>query len=85
MLLSRGTRRQQFDGQHLRGGKLEPDREPIRQATAQASWLKRLLFESTGKTFSVTPVVVFPGWFVEPAVSFQDVAPSIQLEEADGS
>ncbi len=31
----------------------------------QASWLKKLLGDSTGKTFSVKPVVVFPGWFVE--------------------
>jgi hypothetical protein len=65
----KGDPRIQFDGQRLRAGKLEPDREPIRQVTAQAGWLKRLLFESTGKTFSVTPVVVFPGWFVEPSAT----------------
>jgi hypothetical protein len=59
----------QFDGQHLRAGKLDPERDPIRQATAQAGWLQRLIAESTGKTFSVTPVVVFPGWFVEPSAT----------------
>ena len=35
------------------------------QAKAQASWLRRLLKESTGKSFTVRPIVVFPGWYVE--------------------
>jgi hypothetical protein len=41
------------------------DRNPIVQAKAQARWLHDFLGESDIKTF-VQPVVVFPGWFVEP-------------------
>lgn len=41
------------------------DRDPMVQAKAQAGWLKHFLAESQFKT-TVQPVVVFPGWFVEP-------------------
>lgn len=41
------------------------DRDPMVQAKAQAGWLKHFLAENQIKT-SVQPVVVFPGWFVEP-------------------
>jgi hypothetical protein len=54
-----------FDGETLLVGGLEPDRNPVIQAKAQASWLQRLLAESTGKTLPVRPVVLFPGWFIE--------------------
>lgn len=40
-------------------------RNPIPQAKAQARWLHQLFNESRFKGF-VQPVVVFPGWFVEP-------------------
>lgn len=49
----------------LRAGMLEPDRNPIIQAKAQSSWLKKLVTESTGRPFEVWPVVLFPGWYVE--------------------
>jgi len=39
---------------------------PIDQAAAQAAWLPRLLKEFTERNFPVRPVLVFPGWFVEP-------------------
>jgi hypothetical protein len=39
---------------------------PIEQAKAEAKWIRKVLQESTGKTFQVRGVVVFPGWFVEP-------------------
>ncbi len=52
-------------GDSLRIGPQEPDRNPIVQAMAQAAWLKQLLSQSTGKTYAVRPVVLFPGWFVE--------------------
>ena len=54
-----------FDGQRLLVDGFEPDRDPIVQAKAQASWLRSLLTESTGRKFSVRSVIVFPGWFVE--------------------
>lgn len=41
------------------------DRNPIIQAKAQAGWLKSFLAESQLPA-PVQPVVVFPGWFVEP-------------------
>ena len=41
-------------------------RNPIIQAKAQANWLKNY-FGEAGFKVSVQPVVVFPGWFVEPA------------------
>jgi Nuclease-related domain len=41
------------------------ERNPIIQAKAQATWLRNFLAESQFKA-PVWPVVVFPGWFVEP-------------------
>lgn len=41
------------------------DRDPLIQAKAQAGWLKAFLAESQFNA-AVQPVVVFPGWFVEP-------------------
>jgi hypothetical protein len=55
----------EFDGETLRIAGYEPDRDPIVQAKAQASWLRELLSESCGRKFAVRPVVVFPGWYVE--------------------
>jgi nuclease-like protein len=54
-----------FDGEILTVAGFAPDRDPIRQAKAQAGWLRDLLASSTGKSFAVRPVVLFPGWFVE--------------------
>ena len=58
-----------FDGESLRAAGYEPDRNPVIQAKAQASWLQRLLAESTGRSFPARPVVLFPGWFVEDSRS----------------
>ena len=54
-----------FDGERILVAGFEPDRDPIVQSKAQAAWLRRLLAESTGKQFSVRPVILFPGWFIE--------------------
>ncbi|HEY1236636.1 MAG TPA: nuclease-related domain-containing protein [Candidatus Binatia bacterium] len=54
-----------FDGDKIIVGGLEPERNPVVQAKAQASWLRELLAESTGRKFEVRPVIVYPGWFVE--------------------
>ena len=45
---------------------LKLDRNPVIQAKAQAAWLKHQFGDADFKV-SVQPVVVFPGWFVEPA------------------
>jgi hypothetical protein len=63
-----------FDGNKLKIGSLEPERDPIIQAKAQAGWLRSLLAESTGKPFDVRPAIVFPGWFISnTAGSFKEV------------
>jgi len=64
-----GDARIKFDGEHIIALGREPDRDPIVQARAQASWLRGLLVESTGKAFEVFPVVVFPGWYIEQTTS----------------
>lgn len=60
-----GNHRITFDGETLLAADYEPDRNPVIQAKAQASWLQRLLTESTGKTQPVRPVILFPGWYIE--------------------
>lgn len=61
----RGAARVVFDGEAIRIGGLEPDRHPVVQARAQASWLRELLSESTGRRFHVQSVIVYPGWWVD--------------------
>lgn len=63
-----------FDGESIKLGRVEPDRNPVVQAKAQASWLRAILLESTGKKIDVRPVIVFPGWFVVNTTgSFRDI------------
>ncbi|MHB8495500.1 MAG: nuclease-related domain-containing protein [Casimicrobiaceae bacterium] len=61
----RGNAQITFDGEQLLVGNLQPDRDPVVQARAQASWVRQVLLESTGRKFEVRPVIVFPGWFIE--------------------
>jgi len=49
------------------------DRQPIRQAKALSKWLQELLQKSTGEKIFVQPVILFPGWFVEPMKKGQEV------------
>ena len=60
----RGKPEIHFDGETLKVGSYTPDRDPIVQAQVQATWLRRLLTESTGKVVPVRPVVLFPGWYI---------------------
>lgn len=60
-----GDARISFDGETIKVGAFEPDRNPVVQAVAQSGWLRTLLLESTGRKFEVRPVIVFPGWFVQ--------------------
>jgi len=46
------------------GHRLDPN--PLVQAIAEGKWLSRILTESTAKPMSAWPVVLFPGWFVQP-------------------
>ncbi|MFH0847084.1 MAG: nuclease-related domain-containing protein [Chloroflexota bacterium] len=54
-----------FDGKSITLTGEKPDDKPIQQAIAVADWLRDSIQASTGKRFPVTPVVVFPGWYVE--------------------
>lgn len=55
-----------YDGVKLTVDGKAPSRDPVKQVQAIAAWVRAFLAESTGKTFSIKPVVVFPGWYVEP-------------------
>jgi hypothetical protein len=54
-----------FDGEIITVGGWTPSRDPIKQVQANAAWVRDLLKESTGKSFPVKPVVLFPGWYIE--------------------
>lgn len=69
----RGDARIRLEGDRLLAGGQERDRDPVVQAKAQATWLRTVLAESTGHQYTVFPVVLFPGWFVEPAQGQQAV------------
>jgi len=62
----RGESKITFDGKRVLLRGMEPDRDPIVQAKAEAGWLRNFLFESAGRTVSVRPIVTFPGWYVDP-------------------
>lgn len=64
----RGEPTIKYDGEKLIINGREPDRNPIVQAKALARWLDDYLQETTGKTFPIKPVVLFPGWFVRRSV-----------------
>lgn len=61
----RGETKIQFDGETIQVNGRTMERNPVRQAKAQASWLKKILQETTEREYKVHPVVVFPGWFIE--------------------
>jgi hypothetical protein len=42
-------------------------RDAIKQVRGEIAWLRRMLEESTSKRFAVRGVVVFPGWWIDPA------------------
>ena len=41
------------------------ERNPINQVNALSKWLQELLQKSTGKSFYIKPVILFPGWYTE--------------------
>lgn len=54
-----------FDGEAISVDSYTPERDAIIQAKAQASGLREVLAESTGRKFEVRPVIVYPGWFIK--------------------
>ena len=69
----KGSQTIKYDGETISVNGQIPDRDPIVQAKAQASWIKDLLRDLTGKTLKVKPVVLYPGWFVEKQPRGADV------------
>lgn len=61
-----GSHRIVFNGSSLILGNGYKTDKPIIQVKAAASWVRELVKETTGKNFPAKPVVVFPGWFIEP-------------------
>jgi hypothetical protein len=62
-----GDARVTADAEGLLVAGQRPDRDPVVQARAQAGWLHKQLKDSTGKAMPVKPVIVFPGWFIDPS------------------
>jgi hypothetical protein len=54
-----------FDGKKILKDGYDMEGKLLTQARAEAKWVARIILESTGRTIPVTPVIVFPGWFVE--------------------
>jgi hypothetical protein len=70
----RGKPTIEFDGEKITAAGREPERDPVIQAKGQASWLQRIVKESTGRSVTVRPVVLFPGWFInQPEASKRDI------------
>jgi len=55
-----------FDGTSLKFSSGFSTNKPLIQVEASCNWLRNLIKESTGKSFAIKPVIVFPGWFSEP-------------------
>ena len=54
-----------YDGERVTVAGHSPDRDPVKQAAAEANWLRQLLKQSTGRDFPVRGVVVYPRWWIE--------------------
>ena len=65
---NRGEAKLVFDGSRVLKNNTEMDRNAIIQVTAASGWLRELLQSSTGHKFPIRPVVVYPGWFIQPTI-----------------
>jgi len=64
---SKGDSRVTADDRGLLVAGHRPERDLLVQARSQASWIHHQIKESTGRSFTVKPVIVFPGWFIDPS------------------
>lgn len=62
-----------FDGEKVTLTGQQPNPEPIQQVRANSKWLHDELRAGTGRVYRVTPVVVFPGWYVTNTKETTDV------------
>jgi hypothetical protein len=60
-----------FDGDTLIINGFQGD-APLKQAKASAATVQEVLQSTTGKRYSVWPVVLFPGWYIEAVGKAQD-------------
>lgn len=63
----KGEAKLQYDGVSVEVNGYKAN-SPIIQAKAASKTLQELLEQSCGKKFNVRPVLLFPGWFIEPKV-----------------
>ena len=61
---AKGEAKINFDGNILSIHGIGNQSKPIIQVISSSKWLNRVLKATTGKNFSVKPVVLFPGWYV---------------------
>ncbi|MBP1741591.1 MAG: hypothetical protein H6Q48_3884, partial [Deltaproteobacteria bacterium] len=54
----------EYDGEKVTVNGHSPDRDPVMQARALSRWLQEFIKDSTGESFKVRPVVIYPGWYV---------------------
>jgi hypothetical protein len=54
-----------FDGEKLAVHGSGTYDQPVIQVKAASTWLKNTIKATTGKTFAIKPVILFPGWYVE--------------------
>lgn len=55
-----------YDGEHVLVDGHAPDRDPLKQVQAATDRVRDILRERTGMSPPIRPVVLFPGWYVEP-------------------
>ena len=55
-----------YDGHRVLVNGIEPDRDPVGQAKAASRRVRGIIKEMTGKDVFVNPVVLYPGWWVDP-------------------
>lgn len=55
-----------FDGTSLKLNSGVTTDKPLIQVQASSNWLRELIKETTGRSFAIKPVIVFPGWFIQP-------------------
>ena len=60
----RGSVEVVFDGEKISVNGWTPERDPVVQAQAESKWLHDMLQSTTGHSFWVQPVIVYPGWYV---------------------
>lgn len=69
----KGDSKISYDGIHIKIDGFTPDRDPVKQAKIQKYWMESFISEYAKVKIKVRPVVIFPGWFVNPWLSDAEV------------